>query len=96
MKIKDKIMMSLVAIGTFLSALFFSLFKKEKTEKEQIKQHDQEQKQELKNEQTINNALVESKKDLIKEMKEDEELIKTAHGKPNLNSFYAANELLRK
>lgn len=85
----NKILGILAGVGATLSTVFFLMFKHEKSEKKAEKE---------KNKNLNNNldALAEADKAENEVKKQNEELIKKAHGNSDINAFNACNELLSK
>ena len=89
MKIFNKILGALAALGSGLSVVFYVLFKFAREERKM---------EEVENEGLKNNleAMQAAEEAVREERKKNEELIEKVNGSNNLDSFNACNELLQK
>ena len=84
-----KILAVLAGIGAALSAVFFVLFRQAKEEQKTEHKENENLKKDLQ-------AVTDADKAANEVKKENEELVKKAHGNNNINAFNACNELLSK
>lgn len=96
MKILEKLLAGLAAVGAVFSAIFYVLFKQKKDENEKLTENINRLSEENNSNHKITEALQTSHQEGINEQKENEELIQAAHGADNLSSFNACVELLSK
>lgn len=94
--IKEKILGFISAIGLFLSAVFYVLFKQKKEESRAIREAYERTKQETETQQKINEATAAAISAVNEEKKENEEKIKLAHSGNHLSNFNAGLDLLSK